>query len=42
MVTKSPDFMTSSPGTPWGMLLFAPVTTMGSKELPSAPCMRMR
>ena len=35
MVRKSPGMITVSPGTPWGLLVFFPVTTMGSNEFPS-------
>ena len=42
MVKKSPFSMTLSPGTPWGRLVLLPVTTMGSKELPSEPWRSMR
>ena len=37
MVTNSPDWMTFSEGTPWGRLPLGPETTMGSKDMFSAP-----
>ena len=37
MVTHSPDWMAFSLGTPWGRLPLGPETTMGSKDMFSAP-----
>ena len=37
MVMKSPAATGLSEGTPWGMLLLGPLTTMGSKDIFSPP-----
>ena len=42
MVTNSSDWMAFSEGTPWGRLPLGPDTTMGSKDMSSAPWWSMR
>ena len=42
MVRKSPSSTFLWEGTPWGMLLLTPLTTMGSKDMRSAPLQSIR
>ena len=42
MVMKSPSSTFLSEGTPWGILPLAPLTTMGSKLIFSAPWQSIR